>query len=160
MSHAVREAGPGDLFPLVPLVEGFHAETDVQPSRPVAAVLDRLLRDPSVGRVGVVEDAERVIAYVAVGFGFSLEFGGRDGFVDELYVAPEARRSGIGRALLTWAIAEAEGAWSLGALHLEVDRRDQRARDFYAALGFETRTRYMLMSRRATRPEERNGKRP
>lgn len=158
MTHAVREAGPGDLFRLVAMVERFHAETDVTPSRPVAAVLDRLLRNPALGRVGVIDDEDRVVAYVVVGFGFSLEFGGRDGFVDELFVAPDARGKGLGTALLAWAVAEAERAWGLGALHLEVDRRDQRARDFYATQGFETRTRYMLMSRRTVRREEGNGR--
>ena len=51
---------------------------------------------------------ERHVGYVVVTLGFSLESGGRDGFIDELYIAPAARGRGIGAKVL--ALVEREAA--------------------------------------------------
>jgi mycothiol synthase len=50
-------------------------------------------------------------------------------------VAPEARRRGLGRALMHKALADARQAGAL-ALTLAVDARNHRARDLYRSLGF------------------------
>jgi GNAT superfamily N-acetyltransferase len=37
------------------------------------------------------------LGYIVLAFGFSFETGGRNAFIDELYVAPEHRGKGIAR---------------------------------------------------------------
>lgn len=73
------------------------------------------------GRVQVVDAGAEVVAYSATS----------DGWLDHLYVLPEAQRHGHGRALLQRA-QERSG----GALRLHVFARNTRARAFYAAAGF------------------------
>jgi ribosomal protein S18 acetylase RimI-like enzyme len=74
--------------------------------------------------------------YVAVTFGFSLEFYGRNATIDELFVAAYFRSHGIGGQ----AIEFVEGfARSLGyrSLMLEVDTANTRGQRFYESHGFQ-----------------------
>ena len=112
------------------------------------ANLARLLGDPTLGRLWVMEDGGEVVGYLLLVFGFSLEFRGRDAFVDELYVAASHRGRGLGR--MAMALAEdACRAAGVRALHLEVERANTRARALYERTGFVDRER-LLMTRRLT----------
>jgi len=136
-----RVAGPDDAEALFLLIAAFHAEEgysfDERRSR--AALVDLLAR-PDLGRVLV---DEMLLGYLVLGFGFSLEFGGRDAFVDELYVVPSRRGQGLGAALLASAEAEALRA-GIGALHLEVETSKPKTHDFYRRLGFQDHQRHLL----------------
>ncbi len=70
--------------------------------------------------VRVVEEHGEVVAVCAV----------RDGWVEQLYVAPGAQGRGLGRALLDEAKAGQD------VLDLHTFARNARARRFYAAAGF------------------------
>jgi GNAT superfamily N-acetyltransferase len=61
-------------------------------------------------------------------------------FVTDLFVVPEVRRRGVGRALLAAARRAAVGAGS-GAVGLRVDDDAPEARALYASLGFRISTR-------------------
>src|SRR5215207_8044883 len=102
----LRPAAPADIEPLLRLVEAFHAE-DGYPFREEETRVNllRLLGDPQLGRLWVLEDAGALAGYLVLGLGFSLEFRGRDAFVDELYVVPSHRSRGLGKQAL--ALAEA-----------------------------------------------------
>jgi len=147
MPSSVRIAKPEDLEALLPLVRELwkHEQMAWDDARTPAA-LARLLGDGSLGRVWIAHDSGRAIAYLALGFGYSLEFLGRDAFVDELYVDPAHRNRGLGARLL--AVVEAACA-ELGvrALHLEVDHENARAKGLYARAGYRDHARF-LMTRR------------
>ena len=66
----------------------------------------------------------------------SVEKGGETLWVEELYVTPAARRSGVARALLAHVVAEAR-ACGLHALDLEVVPAQHGAFALYRALGFQ-----------------------
>jgi ribosomal protein S18 acetylase RimI-like enzyme len=65
----------------------------------------------------------------------SVEKGGETLWIEELYVAPAARRSGVARSLLR-SVAEDARRRGLRALDLEVVPTQQAAFALYAALGF------------------------
>ncbi len=151
---ALRAARPADLALLSPLVEAYHAfeGIDLSADRRQAA-LERLLADSRLGGVWLVETrpapaegAPRVIGYIALCFGFSIEFAGIDSFVDELFLVEEVRGRGIGARVLE-LIADKARERGVSALHLEVDRANRRAQRLYHRSGFRSRERYMLMSR-------------
>lgn len=150
-----RPARPADLDALLALQRAYYAE-DGYPFDPAVQreAFGRLLAEPALGAAWLAEDGGRVVAYVVVTLGWSLEFGGRDGFVDELYVAPEARGSGLGREGL--AAAET-GACALGvrALHLEVELDKPETRTWYRRTGFAEHGR-ALMSKALTPANIRN----
>ena len=66
----------------------------------------------------------------------SVEKGGETLWVEELYVTPAARRTGVARALLAHVVAEAR-ACGLHALDLEVVPSQQAAFALYRELGFQ-----------------------
>jgi ribosomal protein S18 acetylase RimI-like enzyme len=73
---------------------------------------------------------------------------GRPGtYVQDLYILPEARGTGIGRTLLARAEAMARASWGSTYTTLIVDRRNSQARAFYARLGFADRGDYDLLVR-------------
>ena len=115
-----------------------------------ARALDELLADQRLGEVWLITSEEARIGYCVLALGYSLEFGGRDAFVDEIYVRESHRRRGIGRR----AIAFLEGRCAeLGvrALHLEVERANVAAQRLYSELGFADHDRYLK-----TKPITRN----
>jgi ribosomal protein S18 acetylase RimI-like enzyme len=80
---------------------------------------------------------------VVLAFGYSLEYRGRDAFVDEIYIRASHRRRGIGT--LTFAFLE-QACRELGvrALHLEVEHHNTAARQFYRKLGFYDQERHLM----------------
>ncbi|MES3675727.1 GNAT family N-acetyltransferase [Halomonas elongata] len=104
-----------------------------------------LRRSTHYGHIFLIYAGEDPIGYLAVCFGFSIEFAGRDAFIDELYVIPKARGLGAGREALV-RLAETMRDSGIVALHLEVEKSNDRARGLYHGLGFTPRDHYGLMS--------------
>lgn len=144
MIPTLRDATDADVPALIAMMAALYAH-DRSPFHPAEheATLRELLAHPAYGRVWVIEDGGKTVGYLVLGLGFSLEFRGRDAFVDELYLLPGARGVGAGRAALEHAAAfcRAEG---VKALHLEVERSNLAAQSFYRALGFADHDRYLL----------------
>ena len=84
-------------------------------------------------------------ATLIITLGFSVEYGGRDGFIDDLYLVPAARGRGVGRKLIDFALAQAREL-GVGTLHLEVETGNDAATRLYRAAGFtETGRRLMRL---------------
>jgi ribosomal protein S18 acetylase RimI-like enzyme len=113
-----------------------------------------LLGDPELGRVWLIERGGAPAGYLVVTWGFSLEFHGRDAFIDELYVAPAHRGAGLGRQAVD--VAEAAClAYGVGALHLEVENGNERAHALYRRSGFAERGLRLMTKRLAGRDAQR-----
>jgi GNAT superfamily N-acetyltransferase len=100
----------------------------------VMAGLVPLLEDGVAGEVWVVEDEMGLGGYGVVTWGWSLESGGRDALLDELYVRDRGR--GAGAALLE-AIVAAARARGASRMFLETEEGNAAARRFYARAGFD-----------------------
>ena len=98
-----------------------------------------LLSDATRGRVLLAHDPEPV-GVAVVAFTWTLEHGGPVAWLDELFVLPERRCSGIGRALLQRAMAIAKERRCL-AIDLEVDLAHGRAERLYEREGFTALSR-------------------
>jgi ribosomal protein S18 acetylase RimI-like enzyme len=70
----------------------------------------------------------------------SVEHGGIALWIEELYLAPERRRRGVARALLSFVCDQAR-SHGLRAVELEVVPTQQAALALYRALGFHTSDR-------------------
>lgn len=140
----LRDANETDLGLLLPMMEAFYREEGIgwDPTRMPAAAT-RLLSDPSLGRVVVLERDGDVLGYAVLTWGYDLEFGGRDSFLTELYVRPSLRGHGWGRRLLEQVerVARSSGA---GAIHLEVRPDNVPALELYRRTGFSPTGRTFL----------------
>ncbi len=146
-TFVVRKAEEGDVDAVVGLMAAFYAE-DGMPFATGSArrAVTRLVGDRSLGQVWVAESGDVVVGYVALTLGYSLEFMGKDAFVDDLFVLPEHRGRGVGSRLLE-VLTDACREFEVRAVHLEVDRVKTHARDLYRHFGFVDHDR-LLMTRR------------
>ncbi len=139
-----RLATAADVPALLEQMQPFNAGEGIvwRPERVERALL-RLLDSPDLGLVVVACAADRLLGYLVLAFGYSLEYGGRDAFVDELWLVPEARGRGLGEGMLKAAEHHARAA-DVGALHLVVRPENEGARRLYEREGFKTVPRLLL----------------
>lgn len=68
-------------------IRAYHAfEGIARPGEDLTAVIGPLLGQSELGRIWLVCADSQPLGYAAICFGYSIEFGGRDGFVDELFI--------------------------------------------------------------------------
>jgi ribosomal protein S18 acetylase RimI-like enzyme len=103
----------------------------------------QLVNDESLGRVWLIEDGGRPVGYLILTWGFTIEYEGRVGLIDELYVEPGHRSRGLGaRAIQVAEVACRERG--IRALQLEVARANARAQALYRREGFVDHDRYLM----------------
>ena len=96
-----RLAAPADFPILLEMMAEFnHGEGIFWSASQGDAPLRRLLADPTLGVVGLIEAGHTVVGYYVVTWGYDLEWDGRDAFLTDMYLRSTARRRGLGRALL------------------------------------------------------------
>jgi ribosomal protein S18 acetylase RimI-like enzyme len=148
MSAALKLARPEDLDRLMGLVTAFHTEAGIeQDIDQTRNALAPLLEGIPHGCIYLIGPGRAPLGYIVLTFGWSVEFGGMDGFVDEIYIRPAVRGRGIATEVLLDLPKALAGA-GLTALHLEVDRANEATQKLYLRTGFKPRERYMLMSRK------------
>ena len=91
----------------------------------------------------VGSDSATPVGYIVLCFGYSLEYLGRDAFLDEFYLIESHRGRGWGRKTLEFVCVQAR-LQDVRAIHLEVVRRNTSAREFYRKLGFKDHDHYMM----------------
>src|SRR5262249_290710 len=64
------------------------------------AALSHLIANPSCGVVWLLNVEHEGAGYIVLTIGFSMEYGGLDALVDDLFVRSRFRRKGFGRAAL------------------------------------------------------------
>ncbi|MEL6888720.1 MAG: GNAT family N-acetyltransferase [Pseudomonadota bacterium] len=148
MSAALTLATSEHFERLDTLVAAFHAEEGITLSDEARhAGLQPLLDGIPHGAAYLIGPPRAPIGYVIVTFGWSVEFAGMDGFVDEIFVRPGVRGRGVaGEVLLS--LPRALAAAGVKALHLEVAEDNEAAQRLYARCGFGLRRGYHLMTRK------------
>lgn len=143
----IRLATLDDTAVLIPFVRAYHEFEGIKATdlERIDAIAPLLNEDPAFGRIWLIETESRIIGYIALCFGYSIEFGGRDAFVDELYITESARGLGIGGRVLE-AVKPEVAKFGVRALHLEVARTNLVAQKFYSTAGFTSREHFHLMS--------------
>ena len=143
---AVELAGPTQLEELLPLVAAYHAFEEVGSSlEQRRSSVTKLLKDKSLGEIWLIRKPGALIGYIAICYSYSIEFGGRDAFIDEFYIEAAERGKGIGSNVLV-EVGALLRERDIVALHLEVDRTNERAKSAYARAGFSCRDKYHVMS--------------
>lgn len=144
---ALHLAGPDDVGKLLPLVSGFHTEQgfDTDDAHREAAITPLLDGSPH-GAIWLIGPRRAPVGYIAVTFGWSIEFGGLDAIIDELYIRPAVRKRGMGSEALS-GICKALKEAGVKALHLEVDTSDEATKRLYNRARFNLRDGYHYMSR-------------
>jgi GNAT superfamily N-acetyltransferase len=145
---SIRLATQGDIAGVASLVESYWEFESIEgfDRERTETLLANLLRAPERGMVWVAHADGRLRGYLLAVFMFSLEHGGMMAEIDEIFVAPETRSTGLGALLL--ARAERDMAErGMVRLQLQLGVRNHRARHFYEAHGFRRRAGYELLDK-------------
>ena len=135
---------PSDLDELLPLMREFYAGERLPFDEVVLRrALEELWTEPLHGNAWLARAHEEAVGYGVLCCGFSLEYGGRDAFVDELYVRPEWRDRGIGNRLLDAMEAHCRAS-GVAAFHLEVDHGNPDGKRLYSRRGFVDHERHLM----------------
>jgi ribosomal protein S18 acetylase RimI-like enzyme len=137
---------PDDAAMLPTLARAFHGKARRTLDAVGAPALVAIAQGEPLARAWLVRDSDRPAGYLIITLGYSVEYGGRDGFIDDLHLVPEARGPGLGRRLLPFALAEA-AQLGVRTLHLEVEVENERATRPYRAGGFEETGRRLMRRR-------------
>src|ERR1700689_4126325 len=131
-----RLATESDVEILIPFMQAYYAFDGHGFDEPKAcAALTTLLCDATLGRAWLILDGVAPVGYVVLCFGYSLEWLGRDAFIDELYLREAYRGRGWGRGTMDF-LEEAARAAGVSALHLEVVRENDSALKLYKKMWF------------------------
>ena len=127
----IRRAGTGDLDRLVDLHREFCAVDDHpfdagRATRAFAPLLD----DDTHGVVWIVDAPP---AYAVLTWGWSIEAGGAEAVLDEVFVAE--RGTGVGSALIDHVLADGRRR-GLARIFLETEAPNERVRALYERHGF------------------------
>lgn len=144
---AIRPATDQDFDAVLALMADFYAIEGIAFDRALFAPrLRTLLATPSLGGVLLFTAGRAAVGYAAVTFSYDMEYGGRDAFLTDLYVASEGRGRGLGQQGLAAAeaFAAANGAH---ALHLGVRPENAPARALYQKGGYEVVERVIMTKR-------------
>ena len=87
------------------------------------------------GAVLLAREADAAVGVAVMSYVWSLEHGGLSAWLDELFVLPEFRNAGLGRALLDHAMTIARDHGCIG-FDLEVARGHERADHLYERAEF------------------------
>jgi GNAT superfamily N-acetyltransferase len=132
-------------------------EEAVREGEPVPQIFaDRLRQAVEAGEVEVLAArAEgRTLGVAVLAYHLNISAGGRFASIEDLYVRPEARRQGIGRALLQ---AADERCAERGISYVEVQVEEAGAEAFYTAVGYEPESSVKLYSRSSTLSQKADG---
>jgi GNAT superfamily N-acetyltransferase len=133
----IRTAGPGDLKNLLSLlVNQFREHAISFEIEKLESALGQLLARQELGLVLLSEEGSSCRGVAVISLAWTLEHGGKTAWLDELYVLPEYRGTGIGSALIERTLQEASDI-GCRAVDLEVDQDHTRAEDLYRRFGFE-----------------------
>jgi ribosomal protein S18 acetylase RimI-like enzyme len=147
MDATFRIAARADIDLLVRFMRELYEHDRLPFDEPAARqALERILQDHALGRVWLINDGDLAIGYVVLTLGYSLEYHGRDAFVDEIYISVSHRSKGIGTKIIKF-VEEVCRDLEVRALHLEVERANTKAQAFYHKVGFEDHDRYLLTKR-------------
>jgi len=132
----VRPAQPGDEHDIIRLVTALAHYEKLQPPDPQAQ--QRLLRDalgpnPRI-QIFLGEHAGQAAAYAIVIETYSSFLALPTLYLEDLFVMPESRGVGLGKAMFMFLIEEAKRR-GCGRMEWQVLDWNMLARDFYARLG-------------------------
>ena len=135
--HRIRLASAADAPAFGRLLHAFNVEFD-EPTPDAALLVERATPLIETGEVTVLLAGDGPDGFAQLRYRPSLYTGELDAYLEELYVVPERRGHGLGRALLEAAMEHSKGR---GAAHIDLgtSEGDIAARALYESAGFTNR---------------------
>jgi len=136
-SVEIRAARAEDVEALAQNHRTMAMETEAKALDPETTIRGTraVLEDPSKGFYLIAEREGAMVGQLLVTFEWSDWRSGTFWWIQSVYVEPNARRSGVYRALHDHVVSKARAAPGVAGVRLYVDKDNHRAQSTYAALG-------------------------
>ena len=133
----LRLASPEDRHEVLRLVRSLLIELGGKPAptEELGEVLDRLARDGDAGFVVIAEEDGLAKAVCTASFQQAIRTAGRYCILQEMYVEPDSRSSGIGREVIEFALRHAVAS-GCGVVELGTPQAGERQIRFCEREGF------------------------
>jgi GNAT superfamily N-acetyltransferase len=145
---------PIEVTPAPDLAEPLSLlEASLRNGEPVSEAFgERLRQSVEAGDIEVLaaRSEGQILGVAVLAYRPNIPAGALFASIEDLYVRPEARRQGVGRALLT---AANERCAARKISYVEVQVEDEAAGSFYASLGYEPEGGVRVLSRSLVLPE-------
>ncbi len=138
-----RDVLPSDIPVIVRLMHEGHMRADTQPLDPATLddpryrmAFDEIAADPAHRLIAAERDGT-VVGTIQISYlpGLS-HFGARRAQFENVFVSPDHRGTGVGTAMMQWAIAQSRAA-GCSIIQLTSGKVRTDAHRFYRKLGFE-----------------------
>ena len=144
MQPSFRPAASSDIESILDMMAELNAIDNYPFDRDLTRRnLHDFTQRPELGCLWLIEADGATAGYVALTFGYSFEFKGRDGLIDELHLREAFRGRGIGTKTVQFVLEQAQ-AMGIKAVHLEVERHNEVAMRLYEGQGFVGHKRLMM----------------
>jgi len=138
VSIAIARVGEADLADLLPLMRGYSDFYDVDPADDALLALARaLIANPELEGVQLIardEEDGSALGFATVYWLWSTSRAARIGVMNDLFTAPEARRRGVGEALIR-ACLDAVRKRGATILQWQTSLDNQSAQALYESVG-------------------------
>ena len=150
MTTAITLARAENRAALLGLVERRQSEAGAAPW----ADDDRAFHDRALaplteggpeGAAWLIGPVRAPLGYAIVSFGWSLDAGGRVGWLEDIYIRPSVRRRGIAREVIH-AIGVTLRRSDVRAIRIRLPRVEHSAQEFCIACGFALEAGHLLLS--------------
>lgn len=144
MAIDFQDASLKDLPQLVMWMEDYYASANMEFDSDIArAAWLEVFKHEEMGRVWIILSDQLQVGYAVLSFGFSLQYKGRDAYLDELYISPDFREQGIGSRTMGF-LEDYCRSQGIKAIHLEVTRQNVSAQNLYRKAGYQDHDHYLL----------------
>ncbi len=140
----LKRADLSDLDALFEFIIPFYQHFGY-PFEPVKhkQVVQYFLENVHLGSIWLILHDQKPVGYIALAYGFSFEFLGRDAFIDEFFIIESYRNLKLGSRAIQ-ILQQKMNELGLVALHLQTENHNQGAKWLYESLGFKDLKRSTL----------------
>ncbi len=139
MDATVRVATLEDVDCLIPLVLAFRDGDDFPTEESLRNDLPRLIGGEDAEFFIADSSSRPCVAFIQQRYKHSLWLSAPEAYIEDLFVAEEARRQGIGRRLVEFAVDRARSR-GCPVISLDTTERNEQALRLYEALDFSHRS--------------------
>lgn len=138
MSFTIDRVGEGDLADLLPLMRGYCDFYEVDPSDEELLALARaLIADPQREGLQLIardDDRGAALGFATLYWLWSTSRAARIGLMNDLFTGPDARRKGVGAALIQACLEEVRGTGAV-LLQWQTAPDNHTAQALYESVG-------------------------
>lgn len=144
MDIQINTIALNEVNSLLSLMKNFYAIDNYSYNAEIAKkTAIELIENEQLGRLYIIKEKLDYVGYIVLTFGFSFEFKGRDGFIDELYIEEGWRNKGIGKLAMEFIVKQTKQL-GLNAIHLQVEPHNKNAYELYRKSGFKKNERILM----------------